>query len=154
VLTPPRVLALLLAAPLAFAPAASAEPIVSGCWGAGPASLCDPYLRVTPVQGDPSPTPVCAGTCTYVGVPTVEPEQARYQVCLVYRTPSGQTASECAVDVEAVDAAHLLEAVPILLDRLGCDEPRCGLTLANVQELLDKLVVSDVLCGLMRTDPC
>ncbi|HEX8003312.1 MAG TPA: hypothetical protein VF519_11520 [Mycobacteriales bacterium] len=104
-----RVLALLLAAPLAFAPAASAEPIVDGCWGAASASFCDPSLVVTPLQGDPSPTPVCAGTCTYVGVPTVEPEQARYQVCVVYRTPSGQTASECAVNVRNPDLAGVLQ---------------------------------------------
>ncbi|HEV2889674.1 MAG TPA: hypothetical protein VGX28_04805 [Frankiaceae bacterium] len=106
-----RALALLLAVPFAFAPAASAKPIVSGCWGAASASYCDPELRVTPVKGDPSPTPVCAGTCTYVGVPTVDPVQDQYQVCLDYRTPQGYAGSECVVDVDVASAREDLERI-------------------------------------------
>ena len=119
-----RVAMLVLAAPLAFAPAASAEPIIEGCWGAASASYCDPTLRVTPIQGDPSPTPVCAGTCTYVGVPTVEPVQERYEVCLDYTTPAGYPASDCYVDVYPVDT--LLRAVETVEEEY--EEIRCNMT--------------------------
>ncbi|HEV2889672.1 MAG TPA: hypothetical protein VGX28_04795 [Frankiaceae bacterium] len=139
----PRLAALLLAAPLAFAPAAYAEPIIDGCWGAASATYCDPELRITPLRGDPSPTPICAGTCTYVGVPTVEPAQDRYEVCLDYTTPQGYSGSECVVDVQPADLAEIVAAVR---ERLGCD-PKCGgggLTLAEVvaaaREAVDQAV--------------
>ncbi|HEX8003314.1 MAG TPA: hypothetical protein VF519_11530 [Mycobacteriales bacterium] len=142
----------LLAVPLLVAAPASAEPIVDGCWGAASATYCDPSLRITPLRGDPSPTPVCAGTCTYVGVPTVEPVQDSYQVCIDYYTPSGYAASECAVDVVVGDVTDLLQVVPALLDRLGCDEPKCGITLADILEILNFIDI-DGPCDLVRADP-
>lgn len=155
-----RLAALLFAAPLAFAPAASADPIVSGCWGAASASYCSPELRITPIKGDPSPTPICAGTCTYVGVPTVDPVQTRYEVCLDYTTPAGSSRSLCAVDVDRAeleetlgdqvpevdveqieeDVRHVLSAVPIILERLGCEDPKGCVSLV---ELLDGVGCDD-----------
>lgn len=110
-----KIAATALLVPLAFAPTASAEPIVDGCWGAGPASYCDPSLRITPIKGDSTPTPVCAGTCTYVGVPTFEPQQHRYEVCIDYTTPQGYSASECFVDL---DYAELSENLVEFVERV------------------------------------
>ncbi|HEV2889673.1 MAG TPA: hypothetical protein VGX28_04800 [Frankiaceae bacterium] len=145
-----RLAALLLAAPLAFAPAASAKPIIEGCWGAASATYCDPELRITPIKGDPSPTPICAGTCTYVGVPTVDPVQQRYEVCLDYTTPQGYAASECVVDVDRENVSDVLQAIA---DRIGCDEPKCELVdlsdLGNPIRYLD----TEPLCGVMAHNP-
>lgn len=90
-----RIAALLFALPFALAPSASAEPIIEGCWGAAGASYCDPEVSVAPVQGDPRPTPICAGTCTYVGVPTLDTEDGYFEVCLRYTTPAGSPRTQC-----------------------------------------------------------
>ena len=114
-----KITATALLVPLAFASAASAEPLIEGCWGAGSASYCDPSVRITPIRGDSSPTPVCAGTCTYVGVPTVQPVQDRYEVCIDYTTPAGYPASDCYVDLDSAALMDLLREV--VADARDCE---------------------------------
>ncbi|HEX8003308.1 MAG TPA: hypothetical protein VF519_11500 [Mycobacteriales bacterium] len=95
-----RGLALLgVAAALAFAPAASADLTVPGCWGASSATYCDATVRVSAGETQTTPTPVCAGSCVYVGVPKVSAGGLNPQACVDYRTPSGYPASECFVDL-------------------------------------------------------
>jgi hypothetical protein len=94
-----RLAALLLAAPLAFAPAASADPILPGCYGVGGVIYCDPELRVLAGYGT-TPTPVCVGTCTNVDVPNGD--VGPVNVCLDYTDPSGTPHSQCYVNTPLV----------------------------------------------------
>jgi len=89
-----RLAAVLLAAPLAFAPAASADPLLPGCYGAGGAVYCDPEIRLLP-SGGSTPPPVCAGSCVYVDVPNggVDGDV----VCVDYTDATGMPRSQCAV---------------------------------------------------------
>lgn len=107
-MTRSRIAALLLAAPLTFAPAASADPTIPGCYGVGSGAFCDATLRVTVGETGSTPTPVCAYTCVDVGVPTVDPYDGVYQVCLDYSRPSGSPGSTCYVDV---DTRYWLEGI-------------------------------------------
>ena len=93
-----RLAGLLLALPLAFAPAASADPILDGCWGAV-VVVCDPEVRTAPVQAGWQQLPVCAGTCRYVTVPSVELTHD-YQACVDYTTTQGTERSQCALPEE------------------------------------------------------
>ncbi|HEX8003311.1 MAG TPA: hypothetical protein VF519_11515 [Mycobacteriales bacterium] len=97
-----RAAMLLLAAPLAFATPAKADPIVEGCWGVG-VVVCDPSLRLTLVETGSTQVPVCAGTCRYVTVPTVREGGYPQQACVDYRTTAGWNESVCAYDQEQVD---------------------------------------------------
>lgn len=86
---------LLLAAPLAFSVPASADPTVPGCWGAGPATYCNATISVRTAGTENEPTPVCAGSCVYVGVPSPRTNEAGAEVCLTYTTPQGYPAVDC-----------------------------------------------------------
>jgi hypothetical protein len=122
-----RLAALLVAAPLAVSFASSpaqARPIVEGCYGAGAYVYCDPTLRVSLVETGSEPTPICAGTCTEIDVPTVGTRPDRYSVCLDYETREGWPASECVVDLsrdEVQDATEaLLEFVRCTVNPRSC----------------------------------
>ena len=90
-----RLAALLLAVPLAFAPTASADPIVEGCWGVS-VVVCDPELRTAPVETGTQQIPVCSGTCRYISAPTADLTHD-YQVCVDYTTTQGTARSQCAL---------------------------------------------------------
>jgi hypothetical protein len=121
-----RIAALLVAAPLAFAPAASADPTVPGCWGAASATYCNATLRISAGQTGSNPTPVCAGSCIYVGVPTVNPRQGTYQACIDYSTPSGYPASDCYVDVDMDDTVDTVGLVAqAVVCRVNPKNPNC-----------------------------
>lgn len=94
-----RAAMLLLAAPLAFAPAASADPI-PGCYGVGDTVYCD--IELAPEATVPTQqTRVCVVTCTYVPVPTRE--VALPNVCFHYTTPEGGSGTRCAVNYSSVE---------------------------------------------------
>lgn len=101
---------LLIAAPLAFAAPAAADPTIPGCWGVGANSYCDATLRVRTGGTGSQPTPVCAYSCVYVDVPTVGFHEVGAEVCLDYNTPSGYSTSDCWGTVyessEIVQAAY------------------------------------------------
>lgn len=82
-----RLAALLVALPLAasFASSAQADPILTGCYGAS-FVVCDPSVSL-PVEMGGFSVPVCAGTCTYVFVPTVNTNND--PVCVEYTNERG-----------------------------------------------------------------
>ncbi|HEX8003310.1 MAG TPA: hypothetical protein VF519_11510 [Mycobacteriales bacterium] len=116
-----RLALLLLAAPLAFAPAASAAgPTVPGCWGAGDNTYCDATVRVAGASTGSNPTPVCAGSCVYVGVPSAQVDDVlTFAVCLDHRTASGSARSTCAGDVD-----QILEDNRIDVEQIRRDVPK------------------------------
>jgi hypothetical protein len=83
-----RLAALLVAVPLAtsFASSAHADPIVSGCYGAY-VVVCDPSVSVPVEVVEGSRIPVCAGTCTYVSVPSAGTTGG--EVCVEYTNDQG-----------------------------------------------------------------
>ncbi|HEX8003307.1 MAG TPA: hypothetical protein VF519_11495 [Mycobacteriales bacterium] len=97
-----RIALLGVAAALAFAPAASAEPI-PGCYGYADAVYCD--IELAPEAAVPTqPTRVCVGTCTYVPVPTTG-EPVTPNVCFTYTTPEGGRGTQCAVNYASLGRA-------------------------------------------------
>ena len=110
-----RLAALLVAAPaaLSFTAPASADPLLRGCWGAASATYCDPTLRVSLGDGSTTPTPVCAGSCVYVGVPDVDLNEGYYAVCIDHTAPppNDWPRSTCAVDLDMGDTRDLATEV-------------------------------------------
>ena len=120
-MTRKRLLALALVAPAAFAVPASADPTLPGCWGADAAAVCNATVIVSPVTTGSRQTPVCAGTCVWVSVPTVGADSLVVSACVTYETPSGSPEGSCVVrhDVGR-DAERYVDAVLRLPGAVKC----------------------------------
>lgn len=82
------------------APAGADVPVtVPGCYGAGPAVVCDLTLVMGPVESVAVSfvdVPVCAGTCTWVGVPVPAVQTAPdHPICASWEDLAGNLSSEC-----------------------------------------------------------